>query len=227
MFAFMNVRFQTTLTFILCMLSIVGFGILSMLMQQQMLTQFDHTIISFIQRFESSLLTAIMNGFTSIGSTSVVISISLCSLLFLYKVLKHRVKLILFIVIVGGHAILNQVLKLFFQRDRPNVHRLIEIDGYSFPSGHTMITFAVYGTLSFLLWHDISTRSGRIILILFSCIIVLMVGISRIYLGVHYPSDIIGGLLASSIWFTLSIWFYQRYREKQFEQKGFGAKNNG
>ncbi|WP_257146172.1 phosphatase PAP2 family protein [Priestia megaterium] len=222
MLAFMNVRFQFTLTFILCMLSILCFGILSMLIRGQMLTQYDHAIIFFIQEFESSLLTSIMNAFTFIGSTPSVIAISLLSLFFLYKLLNHRVELILFIVIVGGHAILNQILKLFFHRDRPDLHRLIEVEGYSFPSGHAMSAFAVYGALSFLLWHDIPTRWGRTILVLVSSIIILAIGISRIYLGVHYPSDIIGGFFASGIWLALSIWFYQRYQEKHFEKKHKG-----
>ncbi|MEH7532373.1 phosphatase PAP2 family protein [Priestia megaterium] len=187
-----------------------------------MLTQYDHAIIFFIQEFESSLLTSIMNAFTFIGSTPSVIAISLLSLFFLYKLLNHRVELILFIVIVGGHAILNQILKLFFHRDRPDLHRLIEVEGYSFPSGHAMSAFAVYGALSFLLWHDIPTRWGRTILVLVSSIIILAIGISRIYLGVHYPSDIIGGFFASGIWLALSIWFYQRYQEKHFEKKHKG-----
>ncbi|WP_050691355.1 phosphatase PAP2 family protein [Priestia megaterium] len=215
----MNAHCRFTLSFILCILFVICFGILSVLMHHQILTQFDYALISFIQGFESSLVTSVMNTLTFIGSTPSVVTLSLLSLFFLYKVLHHRKELILFIAIVGGHVILNQLLKVSFQRDRPNLHRLIEIDGYSFPSGHAMSAFAVYGALSFLLWHDISTRWGRIALILTISVIILMIGISRIYLGVHYPSDIIGGFLASGIWLALCIWFYQRYQEKYFMKR--------
>ncbi|PEZ06853.1 phosphatase PAP2 family protein [Priestia megaterium] len=215
----MNSQFRFTLSFTLCILFVICFGILSVLMHYQILTQLDHALISLIQGFESSLVTFVMNTFTFIGSTPSVVTLSLLVIFFLYKVLHQRKELILFIAIVGGHVILNQLLKLSFQRDRPNLHRLIEIDGYSFPSGHAMSAFAVYGALSFLLWHDISTRWGRIALILTSSVIILMIGISRIYLGVHYPSDIIGGFLAGGIWLALCIWFYQWYQEKHFAKR--------
>ncbi|WP_225519250.1 MULTISPECIES: phosphatase PAP2 family protein [Priestia] len=178
----------------------------------------DHSIISFIQGFESPGLTAIMKGFTFIGSTPSVAVISLFSLFFLYKVLKHRTELILFIAIIVGSPILNELLKLLFHRARPDFHRLIKINGYSFPSGHAMSAFAVYGVLSFLLWRHIPTRWGRTLLIVTSIIMILTIGISRIYLGVHYPSDVIGGYFASGCWLAIAIWFYQRYLEKRFEQ---------
>jgi len=178
----------------------------------------DHSIISFIQGFESPGLTAIMKCFTFIGSTPSVAVISLFSLFFLYKVLKHRTELILFIAIIVGSPILNELLKLLFHRARPDFHRLIKINGYSFPSGHAMSAFAVYGVLSFLLWRHIPTRWGRTLLIVTSIIMILTIGISRIYLGVHYPSDVIGGYFASGCWLAIAIWFYQRYLEKRFEQ---------
>jgi undecaprenyl-diphosphatase len=181
--------------------------------------QFDSTVISFIQGFESPMLTIIMKFFSFIGSTSSVIVLSLFILFFLYKVLHHRSELILFISVVLGSSILNMVLKLFFHRARPDLHRLIEIHGYSFPSGHAMSAFAVYGVLSFLLWRHIPTRSGRIFLTIISTTMIISIGISRIYLGVHYPSDIIGGYLISGFWLTLAIWFYQRYQEKLYKQK--------
>ena len=120
-----------------------------------------------------------------------------------------------------GTPIINQILKQFFHRARPDLHRLIEIGGYSFPSGHAMNAFAVYGILAFLLWRHIPTRLGRVALIMISSIFILMIGISRIYLGVHYPSDIIGGYFASGFWLAISIWFFQRYKEKRYAGNRF------
>lgn len=82
-----------------------------------------------------------------------------------------------------------------------------------------MSAFAVYGVLSFLLWRHISTRWGRTLLIVISTTMILAIGISRIYLGVHYPSDVIGGYFASGCWLAIAIWFYQRYQEKKVEQR--------
>ena len=150
-----------------------------------------------------------------IGSTLAVVIICLLILFFLYKVLHHRHELLLFIVVVAGSPLLNHLLKEIFQRPRPDLHRLIDIGGYSFPSGHAMNAFTVYGILTFLLWRHIFKHSGRILLLLFSSFFIIMIGVSRIYSGVHYPSDIIGGYLASGFWLGTSIWFFQWYMERQ------------
>ncbi len=201
--------------FMLCLVSLIGFSSIAILGKDQKLIQFDQELISFIQGFESPTLTLIMKFFTQMGSFPAVFVTTLFVSLFLYFVLKHRIELILFISVVAGTPIINQALKQFFHRPRPDLHRLIEIGGYSFPSGHAMNAFAVYGIIAFLLWRHIPSRLGRTILILLSCGFIFMIGTSRIYLGVHYPSDIIGGYFASGCWVSLAIWFFQRYKEKR------------
>ena len=201
--------------FLISLASLIGFSCIAVLISSQKIVQFDQIVISFIQGFESSTLTAIMKFFTYIGSFPSVLVISILAALFLYFVLNHRTELLLFGAVVIGTPIINQILKQFFHRARPDLHRLIEIGGYSFPSGHAMNAFAVYGILAFLLWRHIPTRLSRTILIIISSIFILMIGTSRIYLGVHYPSDIIGGYFASGFWLAISIWFFQRYKKKR------------
>ncbi len=96
MFTCMNAHCRFTLSFILCILFVICFGILSVLMHHQILTQFDYALISFIQGFESSLVTSVMNTFTFIGSTPSVVTLSLLSLFFLYKVLHYIIEKSLF-----------------------------------------------------------------------------------------------------------------------------------
>ncbi|MGG3928219.1 phosphatase PAP2 family protein [Metabacillus fastidiosus] len=215
----MNMKFQFTIALILCLLSLVGFCFMALLISRQEIIRFDSAVISFIQGFESTILTIIMKAFTFIGSTGSIIVISIMALVIFYKVFKKRSELILFIVVLLGANLLFVILKLFFQRARPDLHRLIEVAGYSFPSGHATNAMAVYGILSFLLWRHIPARWGRTILIFISCIFILMIGISRIYLGVHYPSDIIAGYFTGGFSLTFAIWFYQRYEEKRYNQK--------
>lgn len=188
---------------------------MAILISGKRIVQFDQNVISFIQGFESSIVTSIMKFFTFVGSLPVVLVIVLIALIILDKVLKHRTELLLFVVVMIGTPVLNQLLKFVFQRARPDLHRLIEVGGYSFPSGHAMNAFAVYGILSFLLWRHIPTRLGRTTLIMISGLFIFLIGTSRIYLGVHYPSDIIGGYFASSFWLAFAIWLFQRYKAKQ------------
>jgi undecaprenyl-diphosphatase len=198
----MNLKFQVTRVFVFCLFSLMFFCLVAILMRADKLVDFDQTIIEAVQSQEAPYITSIMKFFTEIGSTKIVVILCLFIIFFLYKVLHHRLELLLFIGVVVGSPILNLLLKEIFQRARPDLHRLIEIGGYSFLSGHAMNAFTVYG-------------SGRILLLFFSSFFIIMIGISRIYLGVHYPSDIIGGYFASGFWLATSIWFFQWYMERR------------
>ncbi|MFE0503346.1 phosphatase PAP2 family protein [Peribacillus butanolivorans] len=211
----MKLKFQLSIAFVLSVIFLIGFSIMAFTISAYEFLNFDRTVISFVQGLESPFLTTIMKGFTFIGSSFSIIILFLLVLFYLYKVLKHRLELVLFSAVMVGSPLLNLILKLFFQRARPDLHRLIEIGGYSFPSGHAMNAFTLYGILTFLLWRHISTMWGRTLLILFSVMMILTIGISRIYLGVHYPSDIIGGYLASGCWLAISIWVFQKHKESQ------------
>ena len=211
----MNLKQQLTIAFIISVFSLIGFSFMAFTISANEYLKFDEDVISLVQGIESPLLTDIMKFFTYIGSTASLIILSLVILFFLYRVLKHRLELVLFTAVIVGSPLLNLMVKLFFQRARPDLHRLIDIGGYSFPSGHAMNAFSLYGILTFLLWRHIAARWARILLILFSMMMILSIGISRIYLGVHYPSDIIAGYLAGGCWIAISIWFFQRYQDRR------------
>lgn len=101
---------------------------------------------------------------------------------------------------VAGALLINQVLKFIVQRPRPDGFRLVSEVGYSFPSGHSMISMAFYGFCAWMVWHYERDRLMKWFLCLcFGCAIGL-VGISRIYLGVHYASDVLAGFCVSIAW---------------------------
>jgi len=189
------------------------------LLLHDQLKWFDQPITNFIQSFESPLLTNIMKFFTWLGSSLVVISISFIVLISLYIKFKYRIELIFFVIALATSTILNQLLKNLFQRKRPTGHSLIEQLGFSFPSGHAMAAFTLYAIISFLLWKHIKTKQGRTIMIIFAASMIIMIGLSRIYLGVHYPSDVFGGYLVSGIWFSIMVYLYQLYLEKRYNHK--------
>jgi membrane-associated phospholipid phosphatase len=94
-------------------------------------------------------------------------------------------------------TILNQLLKFILQRPRPEELRIINENGYSFPSGHSMVSMAFYGLLIYLIYKNIKNKYTKTILILTLSLLIIMIGISRIYLGVHYTSDVLAGFLLS------------------------------
>lgn len=104
----------------------------------------------------------------------------------------------------AGALALNNLLKLIIHRIRPNLY-LIKETGYSFPSGHAMLTLVFYGILVYFVFQQTSSRKWRAALVVFSSLLTLAVGVSRIYLGVHYPSDVVGAYLAGAGWLAVSI----------------------
>ncbi|OCT12276.1 phosphoesterase PA-phosphatase [Paenibacillus pectinilyticus] len=212
-------KLKVTLFLILSIVSLVCFAVIAALLKGQQIARFDRSVIASVQGMERPWLTTVMKIFTFIGSTQVVIVITLICLFLFYRYLHHRMELILFIILVAGTGILNQVLKLIFQRERPSLHRLIEQAGYSFPSGHSMEAFAMYAALTFLLWRHISTQKGRTAVIIGSILMILCIGISRIYLGVHYPSDVVAAYFASGFWFTICVWWFQWYMEQRYNKR--------
>jgi undecaprenyl-diphosphatase len=205
--------------FLFSLLFAFGFTFIAIFIRDQKIAPIDQAIIHGVQGLESPSLTGMMKGFTFLGSTLAVAVLIVLIFLFFYKVFHYRSELILFIVVMAGSVLLNQVLKHAFHRTRPQLHRLIEETGYSFPSGHSMEAFAFYGILAFLLWKHLRTVWARGILLLFSVFMILAIGISRIYLGVHYPSDVAGGYLASGFWLFLTIYFYQWEMERRYERR--------
>ena len=106
------------------------------------------------------------------------------------------------LVIITG---LNQILKHILQRPRPTEFRIIEETGYSFPSGHSMVSMAFYGYLVYLIYKYVKNKYIKWISITLLSILICSIGVSRIYLGVHYTSDVLSGFLISISYLVIYI----------------------
>ena len=104
---------------------------------------------------------------------------------------------------LGLVVLLNQVLKFMIRRPRPDGFRLATVSGFSFPSGHSMVAMAFFGLLVWLVWRYERDRRMRTALVLAFSFVIVMVGLSRVYLGVHYASDVLGGFCVSVVWLAL------------------------
>ena len=130
---------------------------------------------------------------TNFGGAIFLIVVTIV-LFILIKNKKIRLSIFLNLVII---TILNQLLKRILQRPRPTEYRIIEETGYSFPSGHSMISMAFYGYLIYLIYKYAKNKYIKWISIVLLSILICAIGISRSYLGVHYTSDVLGGFLIS------------------------------
>lgn len=149
----------------------------------------------------SDFVTPIAKFITNFGG-AVFLSIATIALLLLIKNKKIGLSIFSNIVII---TILNQLLKRILRRPRPTEFRIVEETGYSFPSGHSMVSMAFYGYLIYLIYKYVENKYAKWCLIcLLSCLII-SIGTSRIYLGVHYTSDVLGGFLISVSYLVIYI----------------------
>ena len=141
----------------------------------------------------SDFVTPIAKFITNFGG-AIFLSIATVMLFLFIKNKKIGLSIISNIVII---TVLNQLLKRILQRPRPTEFRIVEETGYSFPSGHSMVSMAFYGYLIYLIYRYIKNKYVKWTLITLLSILICLIGISRIYLGVHYTSDVLGGFLLS------------------------------
>ena len=141
----------------------------------------------------SDFATPIAKFITNFGGAIILIGLAFMLFIFI-KNKKIGVSVILNLVII---TVLNQLLKRIVQRSRPTEFRIVEESGYSFPSGHSMVSMAFYGYLIYLIYKHVKNKYLKWISIILLSILICSIGISRIYLGVHYTSDVLGGFFIS------------------------------
>jgi undecaprenyl-diphosphatase len=123
-----------------------------------------------------------------------------------YLVKRHWAHLGIWLIGIAGAELLTQVIKMTFQRARPVFdHPLLTALNYSFPSGHALVSLVMYGLLGYFVLLNLHNAWSRNIAVIVTVLLVLLIGISRIYLGVHYLSDVVAGYAAGTIWLTLCI----------------------
>jgi undecaprenyl-diphosphatase len=134
-----------------------------------------------------------LGGYTLLTLLTILVS--------LYLGLKRKLRLMLLssITITGG-TVVSSTLKIFFARERPEIDHLVDVTTKSFPSGHAMLSTVVYLTLAILLTQTTPRNSIKMFFIGSALLLSLMVGTSRVYLGVHFPTDVIAGWIAGSVW---------------------------
>ena len=178
---------------IVCAISLIIFIILSFFVITKKDIYLDSFVYDFISKHITNNLTSVVKWFTYLGSAIAVIGITVFVLIF-FKNKKYALYMSLDLLVI---TIFQYILKSIFLRDRPVDINLIEESGYSFPSGHSLTAMAFYGFIIYLIYISSIDKKYKILFITLFSIIICITGISRIYLGVHYFTDVLGGFAFS------------------------------
>ena len=187
------------LKWIVCILSLTIFLILGYLIKTKNDLYLDNVIYSFISKFINTNLTHIIKIITFLGSAAFVITVTVLALLLIKN---KRIGLFMSIDLIVI-TIFQYILKPTFSRLRPVGINLIEETNYSFPSGHSLTAMAFYGFIIYLIYK--SNLKYKKLLITLLSILILLIGLSRVYLGVHFITDVLGGFTFSVFYLILFI----------------------
>ncbi len=161
---------------------------------------FDEYVRQAVHQYASPSLTTVMQAFSFIGSPAFLIVVGVLVVAGYVRTGRPRLALLFIITVVGAEA-LDQILKLLFHRTRPVAFfDFSEPRGYSFPSGHALVACAFYGVLAAFESARAQSRVRRWIYRGVAALLIGAIGLSRIYLGVHYPSDVLAGYAAAVVW---------------------------
>lgn len=175
--------------------------------------KFDYKVFDFLQSLVNKRNNSIMLFFTFLGTHLFLIPANILLIVYFLFIKKHRWYSIKIPVIAISSLALMFLLKNIFGRLRPDVPLLREAHGLSFPSGHALMSVTFYGLLVYIVWKTISRKWLKWLLIILLILLILIIGFTRIYLRVHYPSDVFAGFATGFLWLVISIWIMGRIEQ--------------
>lgn len=197
--------FEFILVFFLSLVAAFAFYKLSFLLITNEIGGFDESIHLLIRQFASPFIDHLMRAVTFLGNRQFVIFPVLGLLIYYLFIKGHKWYSIKVLTVSIGSSIANLILKEVYARERPSVNQMVEVNNFSFPSGHAMFSMAFYGLLIYILWREVKSKTLKILICSFLALLIFAIGISRVYLGVHYASDIVAGFSAGFLWLVIAL----------------------
>jgi len=198
---------------LIVLLFILSLGVFSFLVKQIFIDKqelFDFRVFDMLSSYTSPFNTRFFQAITFLGTHKFLIPANLLLTGWFLFVRKHRWYSIKVATIALSSTAMMLLLKNIFSRERPLVPLLQPAMGYSFPSGHSMMSFAFYGLLIYLADKYVQNRIVKSVTIAALSVLIILIGLSRVYLRVHYASDVLAGFAIGIAWLVFSIWVLNR-----------------
>lgn len=197
-------------------------GIIEDLINSDAIVFADVRVVNLLKFFRNEGLNKVFLWITLLGKFEVVLILSFVVSLILW-ISKERLFIIPFLGGILGSSIFSYFGKIAFHRPRPNVAIYLE-KTYSFPSGHAAISIALYGFITYLLIKNIKKWTTKVNVFFTGVLLILLIGFSRLYLGVHYISDVWGGYLIGGIWLIVAIGYSEYLHFNNYKKEALSSK---
>ena len=191
--------------FIVSILSVI-FILLTVLVMFDKTRSFDMMFYNFLMNFRCDMLDNYFTFITKLGDVAFILG-----LIFGVVIYFRNKESVLYTLLAVDCTITNKIIKHLVRRDRPSVLKLIKQGGYSYPSGHTMISMCMYGYAIYAVNKYIKNKKLKNVLNILLEVLIISIGLSRVYVGVHYISDVIAGYILAIIILILYIELSERY----------------
>lgn len=172
--------------------------------------QFDVWTRPYVDTVANTKIYTMFRWMTEFGSFHVVFPLTMIVVLVFWLIFRDYLESLTFGLGVLTAHVLNQVLKEFIARERPSISVLLNAEGYSYPSGHSMVTIVCYGLIAYLISTKLTSYKARATVQIGLGSLVLLVGFSRYILNVHFLTDIVSGFLFGGIILFIFIWFHKK-----------------
>ena len=160
---------------------------------------FDSNIRYAMRQIQSPMWTSLLLTLTKLGSTLYLIIVG-CFAGLAFLVLRWFRPFVLFVIVMAGQAALHHGFKWLFARPRPPALINYPAENFSFPSGHAIGALCLYGSIAWLIATRVENSALKFGIAVFTAILIILIGMSRVYIGIHYPTDVLAGLIGAAIW---------------------------
>lgn len=208
LYSFFDRKFFAAALFYLLIASLAG-KLAGEFREYHLFTKWDWLIVRYFLSARSELLTRVMKSITFLGDAKFVIAAIIFILVFL-TLKKKYVYSIALALVAGGSFITSFLMKDIFARSRPQEHQLVVENGFSFPSGHAIIAIALYGMLTYFLVKHFQKKYAKMAAVSAGVAVIAAIGVSRVYLGVHWPSDVLGSYVFGGTWLAILIYLLEK-----------------
>ncbi|MEO6584628.1 MAG: phosphatase PAP2 family protein, partial [Ferruginibacter sp.] len=208
-----------------CSMAVVAFLVKAIFLDKAF--TLDEQVFMFFNGYVSDATTSFFKFFTFFGSHNFLVPANLLLMGFAFFVLRNKWFGIKIAAVAFSSLLMMFGLKMFFNRPRPEIPLLGKVPGLSFPSGHAFMSFTFFGLLIYVIHKQVKTLWLRYVLIFLCLCMIVIIGLSRIYLRVHYFSDVIAGISIGLIWLVISLGFlnYIEKRSRAGRVKEVGGAN--